>query len=152
MKTFMSNLQATRIAAWMICQIKNRSPYMYDFSFCNHDSHHDLPNSDIPPLHFLGGMVQESNMCTSHQNMVTHTRVSEEWPSPEHIAKKLEKAYRKFTTTYSVPVSVLQGLELPPVAIFVHNYSHKILQCCMKATFQQNHTVNHPRPLKSLEI
>ena len=50
---------------WMIYQINNKSSYMYDFSFCNCDSHHDLPNSNIPPLHSLG-MVQESNMCTSH--------------------------------------------------------------------------------------
>ena len=112
---------------WMICQRKSVSPYMYDFYFCNRDSHHDLPNSDIPPLHFLD-LIQENNMCTSQQKHgYSYKSDQSNGPSLKHIAKNIQNTYNHIL---KVPASILLGLKLPPVATFAHHYSQKILQCC----------------------
>jgi hypothetical protein len=133
----------------MICQIKNRASYMYDFSFCNHDSHHDLPNFGIPPLHFLG-VIQVSNMCTSHRNNgYPHKSDQRNGLSLEHIAKNLQNIYNHIQR---VPVSVLQVIKLPPVATFVHQHSQKILQCYNKATFQHDHVIYQTKPLRNLKF
>ena len=119
MKNFMSNLQAKIFAAigW---SLKERT-YLHTcmiFLFWNRDSHRDLPNSNIPPLHFLD-LIQENNMCTSqHKHGYSYKSDQSNGPSLKHITKNIQNNYNHIL---KVPASILLGLKLPPVATFVHH-------------------------------